>query len=36
MMLLQYVKHNKVHVLYLHTPEHSVPFEDTVHEINKL
>ncbi|KAN0091036.1 NADP-dependent oxidoreductase domain containing protein [Tylopilus felleus] len=31
-----YVKHDKVHVLYLHTPEHSVPFEDTVHEINKF
>ncbi|OAX42717.1 Aldo/keto reductase [Rhizopogon vinicolor AM-OR11-026] len=32
---LQYLKHN-VRVLYLHAPDRSVPFEDTVREINNL
>ncbi|KAN0093350.1 NADP-dependent oxidoreductase domain containing protein [Tylopilus felleus] len=36
MMSLQYLKHDKVHVLYLHAPDCSVPFEDTICEINNL
>ncbi|OJA19878.1 hypothetical protein AZE42_12800 [Rhizopogon vesiculosus] len=32
---LQHLKHN-VRVLYLHAPDRSVPFEDTVREINNL
>ena len=27
---------DKVRVLYLHAPDRSVPFEDTVEEVNKL
>jgi aryl-alcohol dehydrogenase-like predicted oxidoreductase len=33
---LQSLKRDKVRVLYLHAPDRSVPFEDTVREINKL
>ena len=33
---LQHLKRDKVRVLYLHAPDRSVPFEDTVREINKL
>ncbi|KAN0093328.1 Aldo/keto reductase [Tylopilus felleus] len=36
MMSLQYLKHDKVRVLYLHAPDCSVPFEDIIHEINNL
>ncbi|OJA18222.1 hypothetical protein AZE42_06173 [Rhizopogon vesiculosus] len=35
LMSLQHLKHN-VRVLYLHAPDRSVPFEDTVREINNL
>ncbi|KAH7881747.1 NADP-dependent oxidoreductase domain-containing protein [Phlebopus sp. FC_14] len=33
---LTYLKRDKVRVLYLHAPDRSVPFEDTVREVNKL
>lgn len=33
---LKYLKRDKVRVLYLHAPDRSVPFEDTVREINNL
>ncbi|KAG2051718.1 Aldo/keto reductase [Suillus hirtellus] len=33
---LRSLKRDKVRVLYLHAPDRSVPFEDTVREINKL
>ncbi|KAF8837488.1 Aldo/keto reductase [Paxillus ammoniavirescens] len=33
---LKYLKREKVRVLYLHAPDRSVPFEDTVREINNL
>jgi aflatoxin B1 aldehyde reductase len=33
---LQSLKRDKVRVLYLHAPDRSVPFQDTVREINKL
>ncbi|KAH7913812.1 NADP-dependent oxidoreductase domain-containing protein [Hygrophoropsis aurantiaca] len=33
---LEYLKRDKVRVLYLHAPDRSVPFEDTAREINKL
>ncbi|KAF9236270.1 Aldo/keto reductase [Melanogaster broomeanus] len=33
---LEYLKRDKVRVLYLHAPDRSVPFEDTVREINTL
>lgn len=33
---LQALKRDKVRVLYLHAPDRSVPFEDTVREINAL
>ncbi|KAN0093354.1 NADP-dependent oxidoreductase domain containing protein [Tylopilus felleus] len=36
MMSLQYLKCDKVRVLYLHAPDRSVPFKDTVCEINNL
>ena len=31
---LQYLEYDKVRVLYLHTPDRSVMFEDTVREVN--
>ncbi|KIK59872.1 hypothetical protein GYMLUDRAFT_44348 [Collybiopsis luxurians FD-317 M1] len=33
---LQALKRDKVRVLYLHAPDRSVPFEETVAEVNKL
>ncbi|KAH7905774.1 NADP-dependent oxidoreductase domain-containing protein [Hygrophoropsis aurantiaca] len=33
---LQVLKRDKVRVFYLHAPDRSVPFEDTVREVNKL
>ncbi|KAF9223935.1 Aldo/keto reductase [Gyrodon lividus] len=33
---LKYLKREKARVLYLHAPDRSVPFEDTVREINNL
>ena len=33
---LQYLKRDKVRVLYLHAPDRSVPFQDTVREVNNL
>ena len=33
---LQYLKRDRVRVLYLHAPDRSVPFQDTVREVNNL
>ncbi|KAH7926385.1 Aldo/keto reductase [Leucogyrophana mollusca] len=33
---LEYLKRDKVRVLYLHAPDRSVAFEDTAREVNKL
>lgn len=33
---LKYLNRDKVRVLYLHAPDRSVPFEETLQEINKL
>jgi aflatoxin B1 aldehyde reductase len=33
---LKALKRDKVRVLYLHAPDRSVPFEDTVAEMDKL
>lgn len=33
---LQCLERDKVRVLYLHAPDRSVPFKDTVHEVNEL
>ncbi|KAF8434122.1 NADP-dependent oxidoreductase domain-containing protein [Boletus edulis BED1] len=33
---LQHLKRDKVRVLYLHAPDRSVPFEDTLRELNNL
>lgn len=36
MTSLDKLKRDKVRVMYLHAPDRSVPFEDTVAEVNKL
>ncbi|KIJ69419.1 hypothetical protein HYDPIDRAFT_106025 [Hydnomerulius pinastri MD-312] len=33
---LEYLKRDKVRVLYLHAPDRSVPFEETAREVNRL
>ena len=33
---LRSLKYDKVRVLYLHAPDRSVPFKDTVREVNNL
>jgi aflatoxin B1 aldehyde reductase len=33
---LEELKRKKVRVFYLHAPDRSVPFEDTLEEVNKL
>ncbi|KAG6370832.1 NADP-dependent oxidoreductase domain-containing protein [Boletus reticuloceps] len=33
---LQHLKRDKIRILYLHAPDRSVPFEDTLREVNNL